>query len=190
MGSPIVHLEIWTPGFIQREINVVWIAATRWIFNICIRLAVWGVFDKADIGLISRKASDESAPNCRFGANIFWCGGNWSTRIPNIFLQTTFLQVSRVRRGATQRDYRLLYYKFFRFPENPEPRHFSSRFSSRCARQGVYTIQRLQRLQAVRQTTTYYTTSLADSRKIQSHGIFPQNFLRAARGREHTLYNT
>ena len=124
MGSPIVHLETWTPGFIRREINVVWIAATRWIFNICIRLAVWGVFDKADIGLISRKASDESAPNCRFGANIFWCGGNWSTRIPNIFLQTTFLQVSRVRRGATQRDYRLLYYKVFRFPENPEPRHF------------------------------------------------------------------
>ena len=41
-----------------------------------------------------------------------------------------------------------------------------------------------------RETTDYYTTSFSDSRKIQSHGIFPQNLLRAARGREYTLYNT
>ena len=41
-----------------------------------------------------------------------------------------------------------------------------------------------------RETTDYYTTSFSDSRKIQSHGIFPQHFLRAARGREYTLYNT
>ena len=41
-----------------------------------------------------------------------------------------------------------------------------------------------------RETTDYYTTSFSDSRKIQSHGIFPQNVLRAARGREYALYNT
>ena len=37
------------------------------------------------------------------------------TRTGGTRLQITFLQVSRVRRGATQRDYRLLYYKFCRF---------------------------------------------------------------------------
>ena len=48
----------------------------------------------------------------------------WPSRKVVCRLRTTFFQVSRVRRGATQRDYRLLYYKVFRFPENPEPRHF------------------------------------------------------------------
>ena len=37
------------------------------------------------------------------------------TRTSGTRLQTTVMQVSRVRRGATQRDYRLLYYKFCRF---------------------------------------------------------------------------
>ena len=37
------------------------------------------------------------------------------TRSKTTRLQTTFLQVSRLRRGATQRDDRLLYYKFCRF---------------------------------------------------------------------------
>ena len=37
------------------------------------------------------------------------------TRSREIRLQAMFLQVSRVRRRATQRDYRLLYYKFCRF---------------------------------------------------------------------------
>ena len=94
----------------------------------------------------------------------------------------------RVRRGATQRDYRLLYYKFFRFPENPEPRHFSSKFSPRCAWQGVCTTQdivkifpalraawsRLQRLQAVRQTTNgrLQTTRLLDFRDSESWPYF------------------
>ena len=65
------------------------------------------------------------------------------TRAAVTRLRTTFFQVSRVRRGATQRDYRLLYYKFFRFPENREPRHFSLKISPRCARQRVYTIQHI-----------------------------------------------
>ena len=40
---------------------------------------------------------------------------DFHTRTMQTRLQTTFLQVSRVRRGATQRDYTLLNYKFCGF---------------------------------------------------------------------------
>ena len=76
------------------------------------------------------------------------------TRTVQTYRQTTFLQVPRVRRGATQRDYRLLYYKFSRFPENPELRLLGGG--------GV--------------------DAAGSRRKSRAGAFIPQNFIRAARG--------
>ena len=74
-------------------------------------------------------------------------------------LQTTFLQVSQVRRGPTQRDYRLVYYKFSRFSENPElyPKIF---FALRAAWSteyiySTYTVKNLSALRAAWSTECY-----------------------------------